>query len=259
MGTDNLDDLFNQAQADGLISAASARALTIVDYGADIQPALGISVDDVPTSETFLITILMDDSASMEKNRNLATAGFNMLIDDVMKNAPERESILVHTQLLNAGLYCPFTFLEHVPRMTNANYAPRGNTPLYDRTFLLLETLLRKLIEHQQAAVVTRSVTVIVSDGGDNVSRHHSPQSIASLVHDLRRMETNLILAMGVDDGQTDFRHVFRSMGLDDRHILTPGSSPAEWQRAFQFVSRSVSRASQGVTGFTTVSRHGIT
>ena len=95
MSSDNLDDLFNQARADGLISAASAQALTIVDYGAEIQPALGISVDDVPTSETFLITILMDDSASMQKNRNLATAGFNMLIDDVMKNAPERESIEV--------------------------------------------------------------------------------------------------------------------------------------------------------------------
>ncbi|HEX5418315.1 MAG TPA: hypothetical protein VFZ25_21880 [Chloroflexota bacterium] len=258
MASDNLDDLFQQARADGVISGASAQALSIVDYGAEIQPALGISVDDVPTSETFLITILMDDSSSMESNRKLATAGFNMLIDDVMKNAPERESILVHTQLLNAGLYCPFTFLEHVPRMTSANYVPRGNTPLYDRTFLLLETLLRKLIEHQQAAVFTRSATVIVSDGGDNASRHHSPRSIASLVHDLQRMETNLILAMGVNDGQTDFRQVFRSMGLEDHHILTPGSSPLEWQRAFQFVTRTVSRATQGVSGFTAVSRHGI-
>jgi hypothetical protein len=51
---------------------------------------------------------------------------------------------------------------------------------------------------------------------------------------------------MGLDDGSTDFREVFREIGIPDAWILTPGASPQEVRRAFQVFSQSAVRVSQG-------------
>jgi hypothetical protein len=39
---------------------------------------------------------------------------------------------------------------------------------------------------------------------------------------------------------------VFREMGIEDRWILTPGSTASEIRRAFQVFSQSAIRAGQG-------------
>jgi hypothetical protein len=52
---------------------------------------------------------------------------------------------------------------------------------------------------------------------------------------------------MGIHDGTTDFTQVFRSMGIPDRWILTPGNSASEIRRAFQVFSQSAVRATQGM------------
>ena len=63
---------------------------------------------------------------------------------------------------------------------------------------------------------------------------------------------------MGISDGTTDFRAVFREMGIEDRWILTPGNNPSEIRKAFQVFSQSAVRASQAasfsqgaISGFT--------
>jgi hypothetical protein len=70
---------------------------------------------------------------------------------------------------------------------------------------------------------------------------------VAALVKDLQRAESHIVAGMGIDDGgHTDFRRVFREMGILDRWILTPGQSPQEVRKAFQVFSQSAVRASQG-------------
>ena len=73
---------------------------------------------------------------------------------------------------------------------------------------------------------------------------------MAALVEDMRGAETHLIAAMGIDNGSTDFRRVFRDMGLDDQWILTPGNSSSDIRRAFQVFSQSAVHASQSAVGF---------
>jgi hypothetical protein len=69
-------------------------------------------------------------------------------------------------------------------------------------------------------------------------------------VEDMLRQEKHIIAAMGIDDGHTDFRQVFREMGIQDRWILTPGNSDQEIRRAFQTFSQSAVKASQGAGHF---------
>ena len=69
--------------------------------------------------------------------------------------------------------------------------------------------------------------------------------------------EDHIIAAMGIDDGRTDFRKVFREMGIPDQWILTPGNTPAEIRKAFRVFSSSAVRASQSGASFSQMAAGG--
>src|SRR5262249_32919733 len=119
-------------------------------------------------------------------------------------------------------------------------------TPLFDQTCVVLGTVIAKAQELAQAGIAVRTVTLIITDGGDYGSQRCKPGDVAALVADMLAQENHIIAAMGIDDGTTDFRKVFRSMGIPDRWVLTPGNSASEIRRAFQVFSQSAVRASQG-------------
>ena len=75
-------------------------------------------------------------------------------------------------------------------------------------------------------------------------------QTVATLVRDMRQAETHIVAAMGIEDGRTDFRRVFREMGIEDQWILTPGNDVSQIRRAFQVFSQSAVRASQSAAHF---------
>ena len=66
----------------------------------------------------------------------------------------------------------------------------------------------------------------------------------------MRQAETHIVAAMGIDDGRTDFRWVFREMGIENQWILTPGNDASQIRRAFQVFSQSAVRASQSAARF---------
>ena len=73
------------------------------------------------------------------------------------------------------------------------------------------------------------------------------------MVEGLLRTESHIVGAMGIDDSSgygVDFRKVFAEMGIPDRWILTPGSSPSEIRRGFGTISQSAVRASQAAGNF---------
>ena len=70
----DVNALFKSAQADGVLSPASLQTLTIVDLGAQIQQGLGIAVDDVQASEVVLLTVMPDDSGSIQTASSAARA-----------------------------------------------------------------------------------------------------------------------------------------------------------------------------------------
>jgi hypothetical protein len=91
-----------------------------------------------------------------------------------------------------------------------------------------------------------RTVTLIITDGGDYGSTRCKPDDVKAIVDDMLGQENHIVAAMGISDGSTDFKAVFRSMGIPDRWILTPGNSASEIRRAFAVFSQSAVKASQG-------------
>lgn len=248
-----VNTLFQSARDDGTLSAASMHALSVADLGAQIQAGLGVAVDDVESSEVVLVTMMPDDSGSIRfaGNAGVVRDGHNLVID-ALEECKQRDDIFVHNRFLNGKVLYPYAPVSSAVRMDRSNYDPNEGTPLYDQTVVLLGTVLAKAQEFALSGVPVRTVTLLITDGADVHSTRATARHVASLVEDMLMAETHIVAAMGIDDGETDFRSTFREMGIPDAWILTPKNSAAEIRRAFQVFSQSAVKASQAATFSTT-------
>ncbi len=252
----NINALFQGAYAEGDLSTQGLQTLTVnADIGMQIQAGLGIAPDDVPSAEVLLVTMMPDDSGSIRFAGSAAAVrnGHN-LVFDALELCKQQDDILVHTRYLNGGVLFPYRKLSDAVRMTKQNYNPNKGTPLYDQTAVVLGTVLAKAWEFEENGVPARTVTLIITDGADEHSTHQTPATVRALVEDMLRAESHIVAAMGIDDGYTNFRNVFRDMGIQDEWILTPGNTANDIRAAFQVFSQSAVRASQGVTTFASTS-----
>ena len=241
--------LLDDAHQAGALSAKSLATLDVVDVGAQIQAGLGVTIDDVAASEVVLVTMMPDDSHSIASagNTDVVRDGHNYVIE-ALRGSKQSGEVLAHTRYLNGFVLTPYIALDNAVTMTAANYDPRLGTPLYDQTTVLLGTVIAKATELAQAGIAVRTVTLIITDGGDYGSTRCKAADIKALVEDMLAQENHIVAAMGISDGTTDFKAVFRAMGIPDRWILTPSNSSTEIRRAFQVFSQSAVRASQGAS-----------
>ena len=247
----NVNQLFAGALDVGTLSLASLQTLDIVDLGAAIQAGLGVNVNDVTTSEVTLVSQLVDDSGSIRfaGNSQAVRDGHNAVLD-ALAGSRQANGILMHTRYLNGHVLYPYCLFNHAKRMDAHNYNPDGGTPLYDQTAVILGTVVAKMQEFEDNNVPVRAVTLIVTDGADQGSYHHTPASLRPLVTDLLKTEMHIIAGMGIADGMTDFRQVFCEMGIQDEWILTPDKNQQDIRAAFRLFSQSAVRASQGGANF---------
>ena len=247
----NLNQLFSNAHAEGILSAASLQALNVVDIGAQIQAGLGVHVDDVSASEVLLVTMMPDDSGSIRfgSNAQAVRDGHNLVLE-ALGASKQKDGVLAHTRYLNGHVLFPYAPLTSAVRLDTHNYNPDQGTPLYDQTVVLLATVLAKAQEFAENGVPARTVTLLITDGADEHSTSAKATHVKALVDDLLRQESHIVAAMGISDGRTDFKKVFRSMGIRDEWIITPGNTASEIRRAFQVFSQSAVKAGAGARGF---------
>lgn len=244
-------DLLRSSHDSGDLSLETFQALKAGDIGAKIQAALGTPIDQISASEVVLVTYLMDDSGSIRfaGNSDAVCQGHNTAIDALVKSKQSGD-VLAHCRYLNGHVLYPYQPLDQVTKMDPSNFNPMGGTPLYDETVVILGTVLAKSREYADNGVAVRTITLIVTDGNDEGSRFQTPRTVSPIVADMLRAETHIIAAMGIDDHRTDFRQIFKAMGIQDQWILTPGNSPSEIRKAFQVFSQSAVRASQNAGSF---------
>lgn len=258
MSTANVNALFGGAADDGILSPGALQALTVNDLGAMIQAGLGIDPDSFTgTGEAFVTTMMPDDSGSIRfaGNSDAVRQGHNLVLD-ALGDSKQAGSIIVSTRYLNGHVLFDYRPLATAIRLDTQNYNPGLGTPLYDQSLVLLGGVIAKIKEFSDSGVTCRTGTLIISDGADEHSskprggRGTTAQDVALVVRDLLAMETNIVAAMGIADGHTDFRRVFGEMGIPDQWILTPGDTPSEIRKAFGAFSKSMVRASQNAGSF---------
>jgi hypothetical protein len=244
--------LLQGAAQEGELSAQSLQALNgIPDIGARIMEGMGASIDGITSAEVFLLAMLIDDSGSirMKGNAQPVRDGHNKVIDELLQ-AKKRDNVLVSCRYLNGEVLYPFLPLDQAIKMDAHNFNPEGGTPLYDESMIILATQMAKAKELRDAGIAVTALTLIVTDGNDQHSIHSRPVEVARQVQDMLSTEYHIVSAMGIDDGTTDFRAVFASMGIPDNWIYTVDSTGQDIRHGFNLFSQSARKASQGAQSF---------
>ncbi len=237
--------LFQDAHEEGTIGQDSLNLLATPNLNGQLQQAMGIRADEITAAEVTLVTLEEDDSGSMSPMAHEARLAQHEMIDALL-GSKQSDGVLMATWTFDDQPVHGYQTLANVPRLDDKSYNPwRGNTPLFDSTIRVLGGVLAKTQEFASNGVPVRSVTVIISDGGDNHSRHKA-DDVATVVSDLERSEMHIVLFIGIDDGgYTDFRAVAKSMGIRDDRVMTIANSPSEFRRAIQVASQSALQVSQ--------------
>lgn len=257
-GTPNVNSLFAQAHGYGDLSEETFNILSVADLGAQIQAAMGVPALNVPTSRGVLLTILIDDSGSIQykNNEQAVRDGYNEVIA-AMRQSRQADEMLATTRYLNGKILYPYQFLAHAPLLDKHNYHANGGTPLYDQSIATLGTVLAKTLEFASSGTPVNTVTLIVTDGNDEMSSSTAKQ-VKAIVDDMLAQECHIVAGMGIDDGTTNFKRVFREMGIPDNWIMTPKNDPKEIRRAFQLFSQSAIRASSSGVHFSQTAATGV-
>ncbi len=240
--------LFSRAQQTGTLSAQSATLLS-GDLGAlVIAGAAGMAADDIQASDVTLITLVLDASSSIGgRGLEQAVCDGERALLDAFAGSKEKDAVLValwtfqsHADVVHG--YVPVD--DAVRLQPGATYRSGGTTHLYDTFIDACAANVAYAQRLRDAGTPTRSIVVVVTDGQDVGSRR-SARACRKLAADLLKSEQFILAFVGV--GDDDFKTVAANMGFPDGCVLVQkDATPAGLRGAFQMVSQSAVRASQG-------------
>mgnify|MGYP003384615625 CR=1 FL=1 len=247
--TPDAADLFQDAKESGEISPASAALLT--GLSARINKTMAIlPVKPLVTDQT-LLCMLLDNSPSMEYNRNhvAAVEGHNSVVN-ALAQARAINSVESLTMLLNANPKYTRTItgdrddfhwgaLKAAPRLDHKRYIHGSSTPLYDRCLETLGSVVARTKWWEDTyGVQARSITLLMTDGEDNDSKANAAE-VAQVVADMLAMEKHRIFFMGLSSCATDFRQIGKSMGIPEECIGVVERDAKAIRDKFQLFSQS--------------------
>ncbi len=261
-------ELFSDARNAGEISPGSAALLS--GLSARINRTMSLLAVKPQVTDQTQLCMLLDNTPSMENNGNhLAVIEGHNLVVNALLSARAVNSIESLTALINShskyvrkitGDCDEFQWgaLKAAPRLDKQGYIHGSSTPLYDRCLEVLGSVLARTKWWEDTyGVQTRSVTLLMTDGGNNDGRMKA-QDVARVVSDMLAMEKHRIFFMGVKCGGIDFKEVGREMGLPDECIGVVDRDPKAIRSRFQLFSQSATAVAQGASALPSVGFGGV-
>lgn len=243
MSSNDLQALFQASQQNGM----SHQSVDLMVQNLDGQAGLGCvgaQVDDLNTDDVTLLSVILDQSSSMSSVRNDVIDAFNEM-SRALSDSKAAESILMSAWAFDndSKLLFSYTPIDQVKDLTSKDYAPSGATALYDATMDGFTGIVAYGQDLRNNGIRTRSIVVVISDGGDNVSSH-TASSVKTVAQDLLRQEIYTLAFVGLGD-EGYFRQIATDMGFPE--VLTTSNTASEIRRALNMISGSVIRTSQGM------------
>lgn len=245
---DEATQLLTSATTKGVLTAQTQSMVTGNLGPLVLAGAAGKDLEDLEASDVTLVTVLIDASSSIADRRleGAVREGQNALID-AFSGAKERDSILLACWTFNeaAKVLHSYVPVDEAARLDAKNYRGGGATSLYDTWCDALTANVAYAQRLRDGGTPARSVVVIVTDGED-VGSTRNAGHCARLSRDLLASELFTLAFVGVGT-DVDFEAVAKAMGVPAGCVLVQkDATPSGLRRAFQLVSRSAIRASQG-------------
>jgi hypothetical protein len=245
----NANELFRNAAQAGELSPGSAALLS--GLSARINKTMSTLTVTPVVTELLQVSMLLDNSPSMETNKNYLAAieGHNLVVEALI-SAKGVDSVETLTALLNpsdkyarsiTGDSDDFRWcgLRAAPRLDKRGFIFGSGTPLYDRTLEVLGSVIaRTKFWEDNYGVQTRSVTLLMTDGGNNDGKA-TEDDVAKVVADMLYTEKHRIFFMGVKCGGLDFHKIGQAMGIPAECIDVVERDPKAIRAKFQMFSQS--------------------
>jgi uncharacterized protein YegL len=132
------------------------------------------------TRKTIIVSII-DRSGSMSGLEEKTISGFNEFIDSQRKLEGEVEinTILFDDQFEVLHNQLP---LQHIDKMTHADYTTRGSTALLDAIGRSIYHIERRVALVKTEGLADKIIFFVITDGMENSSRQYSFETIRSLI-----------------------------------------------------------------------------
>jgi VWFA-related protein len=151
-----------------------------------LQPIKHFSHEDVPVT----VGLVVDNSGSMKPKRHDVVAA--ALAFARSSNPQDQMFVVNFNEKVSLGLPANTAFTDQTFQLQSAlRVEPDGQTALYDAVALALE--------HLQKGSRDKKVLIVVSDGGDNASKHKLPEIMA-----MAAQSNAIIYTIGIFDEQDE-------------------------------------------------------
>jgi len=245
----NLENLFEQAQEDGVLGAASQQVLVENLSPMVIAGASGKSAEEIDATEVTLVTAVIDDSGSI-RFAGLADAvrqGQNEMLR-ALANSKQQDALMVAQWKLGSQseLIHSYVPVADAEALNKKNYNPQSGTALYD---VWMDALASNIAYAQTLAATGAQVTsiaLIITDGQDQHSHRYLARDCRKLATELLQSETFHLAFIGVGE-QREFQVVAEEMGFMPASVLVADATASAIRRAINLASQSIIRASQGL------------
>jgi hypothetical protein len=245
----NANELFRNAAQAGELSPGSAALLG--GLSARINKTMSTLTVAPIVTELLQVSMLLDNTPSMENGKNYLAAieGHNLVVEALIA-AKGVDSVETLTALINpssaytraiTGDCDDFRWvgLRAAPRLTKFGFIYGSATPLYERTLEVLGSVIaRTKFWEDNYGVQTRSVTLLMTDGGNNDGKA-TESDVAKVVADMLNSEKHRIFFMGVKCAGIDFRQIASKMGIADECVDVVERDPKAIRAKFQMFSQS--------------------
>ncbi|MDE5628965.1 MAG: hypothetical protein K2I69_05330 [Muribaculaceae bacterium] len=176
--------------------------------------------------------IIIDESGSMQPLVKATVSGCNETINTIISSQEqfaETQENFVSVYVFQGGTAIPSRYLyfnvpaQNIAPVTEEQYRPLGNTPLYDAIGMSVGALQEHMKEYSQAIA---SVTII-TDGYENSSTEFNSRSIAAMIDKLKKKGWNFnFIGANIDAEQVaDTLNIDNSLSF----VATPGGTKEMW------------------------------
>lgn len=208
------------------------------------KAAVNFDPDSIATSETVLITLVIDTSGSVHSFESELKSCINGYVEE-MRKSHHANKILVQVIKFNSTVtiegFKPIASLDPI------EFHPNGSTALYDATIVALDNSLKYQENLVDVGVSAKLIVFIVTDGNDNESKN-SPAKAKALVDQLIVNEANMndftSILVGVgESNRRNFEKAAREMGISQVKVISDSSK--DIRDAIGMLSASTSSAAQ--------------
>lgn len=193
-----------------------------------------------PATATTHLYVLLDRSGSMERIREQVVEGLNTFVADQQQAEPDARLTLVqfdgqdpHEVLVEA---IP---LAEATAFTQADFCPRGNTPLFDATVRVIGMAATRAAQLADSGLPAEELIVVtVTDGLENASREFDLATVRDLVEAKQEAGWTFVFLSAALDAYADPQR----MGYDERSIQSFAHDGTGGRAAFASVSAATHR-----------------